>query len=258
MLNVCFSGGERTLLRLALPNEEVTYGYEDLDWGRIHPNDFDVSREEVIDKSFAFCSESEKKQMIEEARERHRSIITAAKKHQDLRIWCSSNSASLCGLLYVVYSLKGIDCRIFIVDMPNDIGCLPLEYDRSWAEAEPCDVEPCLSLQREITEPERQVYEQAWERYIRENAELRINLNGRLTSVDVHYFDDEILSYAPIGEDFLLGNLVGMSLQIPRYLNPSFVEDRIEAMITQGRIAVVERNADPEYNNLTVLRIESY
>ena len=38
MLNICFNGGELTLLKLGLPNEESTYSYENLDLGRIHPN----------------------------------------------------------------------------------------------------------------------------------------------------------------------------------------------------------------------------
>ena len=28
MLNICFNSGERTLLKLGLPNEESTYSYE--------------------------------------------------------------------------------------------------------------------------------------------------------------------------------------------------------------------------------------
>ena len=258
MLNICFNGGECTLLKFGLPDEESTFSYEDLDWGRIHPKDFDISREELIYKSFAACSETEKRQMIQEARERHNNIIKAAKNHRDLRIWCASNPASQCGLFYTIHSLKGIECRIFIVNMPSDIGCLPPDYDRSWAETDPDDIEPCLCLQREIGAEERQIYEQIWEMLARENAELRVNIKGRITSVAVDYFDDEILSYAPIDKDFKLGNLAGYALQCPRYLSPSFVEDRIEAMISQGRITLVKRSDDPEFNNATILRVKSH
>ena len=258
MLNICFNGGELTLLKLGLPNEESTYSYENLDLGRIHPNEFDTAREELIYKSFAACSKIEKQQMIKDARDRHNNIINAAKKHVDLRIWCASNPASQCGLFYTIYSLKGIDCRIFIVNMPSDIGCLPPDYDRSWTETEPDDIESCLCLQREIKMAERQIYEQIWEMLANENAELRINIEGRITSVAVDYFDDEILSYAPIGEDFRLGNLAGYALQCPRYLSPSFVEDRIESMINQGRITLVERSDNPEFNGTTIIRVESH
>ena len=258
MLNICFNSGEHTLLRLGLPMEKSIYSYEDLDWGRIHSNDFDTAREELIYKSFASCSEIEKKKIIKEARERHNDIIKAAKMHQDLRIWCASNPAAQCGLFYTIHSLKGIDCRIFIVNMPNSIGCLPIDHDRSWLEAEPDDVEPCLNFQREISAPERQVYEQIWEMLANENAELRVNIKGRITSVPVDYFDDEILSYAPVNRDFKLANLAGYVLQCPRYLNPSFVEDRIETMIAQGRITLVKRSDIPDFNGATILRIESH
>ena len=257
MLNICFNRGECTLLKFGLPDEETTFSYENLDWGRIHPNDFDAAREELIYKSFSPCSEIEKLQMIQEVRERHKDIIKAAKNHQDLRIWCASNPASQCGLFYTVHSLKGIDCRIFIVNMPSDIGCLPPDHDRSWTETDPDDIEPCLRLQREISAPERQIYEQNWEMLANENAELRVNIRGRITSVAVDYFDNEILSYAPVDEDFKLGNLLGYALQCPRYLSPSFVEDRIEAMISQGRITLVKRSDDPDFNNATVLCVKS-
>ena len=253
MLNICFNGSEHTLLRLGIPNEESTYSYENLDRGHIHPKNFDAAREELIYKSFAEFSEIEKRQMIQEARERHNNIIKAAKSNRALRIWCASNPASQCGLFYTIHSLKGIDCRIFIVNMPSDIGCRPADHDRSWSETSPYDIEACICLQREISAPERQIYEQIWEMLANENADLRINIKGRITSVAIDYFDDEILSYAPIGKNFRLGNLSGYALQCSHYLSPCFVEDRIEAMIAQGRITLVKRT---NFNGTTIIRID--
>ena len=258
MLNICFEGGENSILKLGIPYEECTYSYEDLDLGRIHPNDFDAAREQLIYKPYSPLSESEKREYIEEARKRHNYIIDTVKKNKELRIWCASNPASQCGLFYTIYSLKGIDCRIFIVNMPQDIGCLPPHYDRSWSEVDPDDIEPCLELQREISPPERQIYEQIWEMLSKENAELRINIKGRITSVYANYFDDEILSYAPINKDFKLANLVGAALRCTHYLSPNFIEDRIECMVNQGRITVVKRSDDPALNGFTILHVSAH
>lgn len=113
MLNIGFNGSEYTMLRLGLPCEESIFDYENLDWGRIHPNDFDNAREELVYKS-----------------------------------------------------------------------------------------------------------------------------------------------NAPINQNFKLANLAGYALQCPRCLNPSFVEDRIEAMIVQDRITLVKRSDDPEFKGSTILRVE--
>ena len=254
MLNICFNGGERTLLELSLPGEEFIHSYEDLDLGHIHPNNFNIAREEWINKTYASYSESEKKHMLNEAHLRHNYIIETAKNTKKLCIWCASNPASQCGLFYTIHTLKGIDCKIFVVDMPSDIGCLPPTHDRSWGEAEPAEIEPCLQMQREMSEAERQIYEQIWEILIKENAELRININGRITSVPVDYFDEYILSTAPSHIDFKLGTLVGYALQCSHYLNPNFVEYRIERMISDGMITLVQRSTDPDFNNATILR----
>ena len=47
------------------------------------------------------------------------------------------------------------------------------------------------------------------------------------------------------------------ALQCSRYLSSDFVEDRIEAMIAQGRITLVKRSDIPDFNGATILRVES-
>ena len=258
MLNICFDAGECSLLKFGLGNEKVTYGYEDLDLGRIHSDDFNVAREKLIYQKHTDCSEDEKREMVEEANERYRDILKSAERDKELRIWCASNPASQCGLFHTVHSLNGIDCRIFIVNMPAELGHRPPSGDKSWLEADESDIKPCLLMQREISELERRIYEQIWETLANENSELRVNIDGRITSVAIDYLDDEIISYAPANVDFKWGALSGYALQSPYYLSPSFVDRRIEAMITNGRISVVKRSDDPESYNSTLLRVGAH
>lgn len=257
MLNICFSAGECMLLKFGLPDERSTYSFEGLNYGRIHSSDFEKAREEWIFNVYALCSEDEKKQMVSEAFQRHADILKIAKRDKELRIWYASNPETMCGFFHLIHSLHGIDCKIYVVEMPSNIGCLPKHHDRSWAETDLDDIQPSLKYQRLIGNLERETYEQIWKLLSNENTELRVNMNGRITSVPVDYLDNEILSYAPINVEFKFGNLAGLAMQSPHYMSPTFIATRIEAMISNGKITLVERSVDPEYNGArTILRVK--
>jgi hypothetical protein len=256
MLNICFGADERTLLRFGLPDEQSTYSFEGLDCGRIHPDNFEQARKEWIYNAYALCSEEEKEQMVKEAFQRHAYILKIAALNKEIRIWYASNPESMCGFFHLVHSLKDIDCKIYVVEMPSHIGCLPKHHDRSWSETEPDDIQPCLKYQRLISALERETYEFIWNLLANENAELRVNINGRITSVPADYLDNEILSYAPINVEFRFGDLVGLAMQSPHYMFPTFIAKRIEAMILNKKITLVKRSDDPEYNDSrTIIRV---
>ena len=257
MLNICFNGGERTILALGLSGERSTYGFEHLNCGLIHPENFEQARKEWIYNAFATCSEKKKKQMVKEAFERHADILKKAASNKEIRIWYASNPASMCGFFHLVHSLKGVDCNIYVVGMPSDIGCLPKHHDRSWLEANVDDIQPCLKHQRLISALERESYELIWDTLATENAKLRVNINGIITSVPIDYLDNEILSHVPANTNLRFASFVGYAMRSPHYMSPEFIAERIEGMISNGKITLVERSDDPEYNDArTIVRVE--
>lgn len=257
MLNICFSVSEATVLSFELSDERSTYGFESLDCGRIHPSDFAKAREEWVYNAYPLCSENEKKQILSDAFQRHSDILKEAERSKELRIWYASNPASTCGFFHLVHSLHGIDCKIYVVELPSSTGGLSEYRDRSWDEIDPDDIRPSLKHQRLLDSLEREAYERIWELLFNENAELRINVNGRITSVPLDHLDNEILSYAPLNTNFKFGNLVGLAMKSAHYMHPSFIASRIEAMISNRKIALIERSDDPEQNDFcTILRVE--
>ena len=240
MLNVCFNGSQCGMLKYAL-KEKTTYSYTDLELGKIAPADFDEARRQWIDNEYAICSQKERIEVWEEQQERFQLIIDAAKRGEELRIWVSSAPFAKCGYYHLIYSLQGIDSKVFIVEMPTNIGIRQDCYDRSWGEVHPAEMKQNLGLQRELTLDERSEVAQKWQKLIEENGELRLNINGELTTVSIDYLDNEILSYAPKGK-FKVVALMGEVLKNCKCaLNVEFIPTRISALVEKGKLKLIKQ-----------------
>ena len=257
MLNVCFAESECGLLKVALRSNEVTYSHRDLDRGCIAPGDFEKARRKVIDEDFDFLSKKEKSQIWEKDCKRFAHILHTARKDKELRVWIANNPRSKCGLYFIVYSLKDIDCTIFVVDMPDSAGYRDLSFDRSWGEADCDDVGYALQFEKELSSEEKQIYIETWKKLAEENAELRLNINGEVASVSIDYLDEEILSHVPRNESDKIGNVLGYMLGNSAHcVMASFVIWRIEAMIDSG-ILVVEDDNEIYYQTTIRLATEN-
>ena len=94
-----------------------------------------------------------------------------------------------------------------------------------------------------------------WDKLVDENAVLRIIKNGEVISVPDDYLDEEILSLAPTDDHFPAAYLEGMALgYLAHYITCSYADWRIEELIKQGKLIVVERKKNPKFWNRMVLR----
>ena len=158
----------------------------------------------------------------------------------------------------MIYSLKDVDCAIYIVEMPGNLGFREPPYDKFWGETDPFKVGDCLKLQRQLTSEERARFTHLWEKLAMENEELRLNVNGQITSLSADYIDNEILSHAPRSGNFSIGKLVGETLgKSLHYLCDTFVSLRVESMIDGGIFTVVEDTSTPENYYKTILRLST-
>lgn len=258
MLNVCFGDSECGMLKLALGGEGATFSHRHLEYGSIDADSFEEGRREWIDTFFDNCSRAKRQKIWSEDCQRFKQIIDAARNDGELRIWCAKNPISACGLRHLVYSLQGTDCRIFVVDMPVSVGYREPPFDKSWGEATPYEMRDSLKFERELSEKERDRLTKEWKRLTYENAELRLLVDGKLTSLPVSYLDEEILSRAPRDREFKLGSLVGAMLgESVHCLSDVFIADRIERMIDGGSLVLVgerlQKIKEPYYS--TILRV---
>lgn len=260
MLDICFGESECGMLKYALrkSNSGVTYSFRGLELGKIDNDNFIDARKQWIDTFFAICSPKERAKILKDDIERFDEIIQTAKKGEVLRIWYASSPCSKSGYYHLIYNLQGIDCPILVVEMPATFASYRSadeSVDHSWGEVEPEMMEKGVFLQRELLKEERDAISLKWEKLVQENSNLRLNVNGELTSVSEDYLDKEIMSYAPDGE-FKMAKLVGLMLGRSHHgVNDSFVADRIEALIDKNELTVIKRAKKREqYYYDTILR----
>lgn len=259
MLDICFGESECGMLKQALrkSNQGVIFSFRGLGLGKIDSKNFIGARKEWIDSFFAICSRKTRAKILNEDVARFEEITKAAKRGEILRIWYASSPDSKCGYYHLIYNLQGIDCPILVVEMPVSFSSYRSAdegVDHSWGEVEPKMMEKGIFLQRELSKEDRDIIALKWEKLVQENADVRLNVNGELTSVPKDYLDKEIMSYAPDGE-FKMATLIGLMLGNSRHgISDSFVAERIEVLIDNCELTVVKRAKKREDDYSTILR----
>ena len=127
--------------------------------------------------------------------------------------------------------------------------------DHSWGEVEPEMMEKGVFLQRELLREERDKITSKWAKLVEENADLRLNVDGELTSVPIDYMDKEIMDAAPL-EEFKMVTLIGVILAHSRHgVSDSFIAERIEALIEKNDLTIIKRAKKREdYYRDTILK----
>lgn len=260
MLDVCFGESECGMLKYALRKSKdgVTYSFCGLELGKIDSDDFIESRRKWIDTFFAICSPRERAKILKEDIARFNSIIETAKKGETLRIWCATTPCAKSGFYHLIYNLQGIDCPILVVDLPADFSSYRSgdeSVDHSWGEVEPEMMDKAIFLQRELLREERDAIASKWAKLVKENADLRLNVDGELTSIPIDYMDKEIMDATPL-EEFKMVTLIGFILAHSRHgVSDSFIAERIEALIEKGELTVIKRAKKREdYYRDTILK----
>ena len=254
MINICFDDSTCGAMKHGL-REKSTFIYSGLCYGKIHPKFFDETRKSRIDRIFSFCSQRERNKIFKEEKKRFEDLINQIKCDKEARIWYANNASDKCGLYHFIHALQGIDCKIYAVEMPGNIGFRDEDWEKSWGEAEPEDFEECLPLTRLIDAEERDELSQKWEKLIAENSDLRVIISGEVSSVPVDYLDDKIMEQAPTDGEFKSGYLIGMALgKTAHYLSCGFAEWRVEELIKKGALIMVDKNEGPAHWNMYILR----
>ena len=260
MLDICFGASECGMLKYALRKSHngVTYSFCGLEFGKIDEENFIESRKKWIDFAFAICSPKERKKILKEEVARFNEIIETAKKDEILRVWCATTPCAKSGFYHLIYNLQGIECPILVVEMPASFSSYRSgdeNVDHSWGEVEPKMMEKGVLLQRELLREERDIIASKWAKLVEENADLRLNIDGELTSVPIDYMDKEIMDAAPL-EEFKMVTLIGFILAHSRHgVSDSFIAERIEALIEKNDLTVIKRAKKREdYYRDTILK----
>ncbi|HWR23329.1 MAG TPA: DUF3658 domain-containing protein [Feifaniaceae bacterium] len=172
-------------------------------------------------------------------------LTARAKDGEPVRIWYSDAPYSLCGFYGTVDRLKNCACRISAVRLP---GCMPIGEREtrsavSWGEISPGAFAHYLPLECEIPDPVRRWISMEWDTQKRENAPLRIALNGKLHGVGMDFYDPFIRKEIPEGA-FKVGRLIGLVLGKHQLgIGDWLIAQRILNMVESGELAVIERDS---------------
>jgi len=170
-------------------------------------------------------------------------LLSRAQAGESARIWYSDAPYATCGLYHVIHLLQGCECDITVVKLP---GYLPLGDQGarsavSWAEVCPGELADYLPSAVAMPKCVRQAISAEWQGLMRQNARLRVVVNGRLQSAAADFYDSFIRRQVPDGH-FKVAQLIGHVLgQCQLGVGDWLIADRIKQMIKSGELLMVEQ-----------------
>lgn len=171
-------------------------------------------------------------------------LTARAKSGEPVRIWYSGAPYSMCGFYDAITQLEGCECRVSAIRLPVFMprGEQEAESAVSWGEITPGAFARYLPLEAEIPSPVQKAIRMEWRKLKRENAPLRVVLNGRLHSAEPDFYDGFIRREIPDGI-FKVGQLVGFVLGRNQLgVGDWLIARRIDRMIRSGELTVVEKH----------------
>lgn len=156
---------------------------------------------------------------------------------QALRIWYSGHPDELCGLHWLLAQLQPLHSTapIYLVELPIR------ERASSWGGAAPGDYGRYASLQVPLSPTLLEVCAKRWQRLSQENAPLRVNLNGRLQSTGIDFYDSFLLrAIDEQPETFSLAGLIVRLAQTKPGLSVEWLTLRTEQLIDRGILEPLE------------------
>lgn len=231
--------------------ENVISLWLNLDVGDISENPFGTKRERDYIKIFGdknifgdentFCMQK----FFREQTEKINKIENLVKQGHKIRIWYTERADELCGFCYMLYMLDlwGIENKnIFYVKLPLSTICDSGEYTLLGGSGEfDSEILPKLVLnQKSLTESFKKYHINQWENIKAENAEMRISICGRLVSVNADFYDSIILSEIEKQDEiFKEAQVIGNCI-FKLCVDVNFVAWRVEKMIENGLLEIVE------------------
>ena len=237
MLEVCVGDCTCGSIKFGLNKHTKTLcTFYDLNFGPIPKLNFLKVRQNWTTDHYFYGKESAK-----EMRWNIKRIIAHAKKGGAIRFWLSSAAHVKCGVYATIALLKDYPCKMYIMEMPCGIGFRAKDEENSWAEISPFSISSLLHLARELSPDEIARISEEWGTLQQENASLRVNVDNKLTSVTLDYFDEEILSHIPNDKECSMRAVVGKTLGLSKHsLSDSFVTERIYEMIDNHVLTLVK------------------
>ncbi len=200
----------------------------------------------MIMRETFFCPDEEGIPGIGALNTRH---LNRLKKHlqnnDPIRVWYADDTESLCGLFFLCTLFKEYDAPIYALEAPRvSTHYGKMYFSNGWGCFKPEEMEELIPRQRLMGRQEICAYAERWEELVKENALLRVSVNGIPISVDADFFDRFIEQNLPdkaVKEAVVIGDTLGKSMI---RANVSYLVWRVQCMIDAGKIVVLKTPDD--------------
>lgn len=165
---------------------------------------------------------------------------------ETIRIWYSDAPYSMSGFHHACSILRTYNLKAYAVKLPQVV---KLENDElqvltTWGAVRAEDLLSFTSLEIELLPHEIEYYASVWDKLKTENSQLRAVINGKLISVPDDFYDWLIKNEIPEGT-FILSHLIERILiNHPLGIGDRWIATRIQKMIENGELSIVEKNED--------------
>lgn len=195
--------------------------------------------------------EQELEEELQNARRDLASVLAHCAGGEDVRVWYSHNPDEMCGMYWMMAQLNTLKQRgaVYLVKLPawDYQDETTVRRYQGCGELGPGEWGKLLSLQQKGKPALVEACAQRWRELQKENAPLRIYLNGRLQSAPEDVYDSYILRElnAQKGE-FLEARVIGMILgKYQLGIGDAWIAQRIEQFVKEGLFEVLT-SPDPD------------
>lgn len=219
----------------------------DVAWsmGDISDSDIGDGRRAVMEQASYICPNSPIENSIRSAQRSLHAILDRATQGEAVRIWYSHNPDEMCGFYWLLSKMKAAATSgpIYAVKLPEweYSGENTLCTYTGWGEIEPGALGRYAFWQQEVKPPLLTACSMHWAQLQKENAPLRIYLNGRLQSAPETIYDSFILRELDAQPDeFKEAHAIGAILgKYQLGIGDIWIALRIEQFIQEGMFEVL-------------------
>lgn len=200
------------------------------------------------------------KEMTDSSLYNMKEVMRRLKAGESLRVWYSSQPDELCGMYWLMYQLekRGLETEgIYTVKLPaweTNRETNTIVRNNGWGDVAPEEWHRYGGLAEKAEDIFVKACALEWKKLMQENAPLRAEVNGRLTSVQESFYDEFIIKEiaAEAGEfreAVVIGRILG---KYQLGIGDGWIALRIEKMIERGLLsAVTEAGEDaPSYHRV--------
>ena len=233
------------------PNDVVAL-LGDLNEGPIAGDLMSDARKEVVRAWLCFsphgdetATDADVEQYWQACQKDLQTLLTRARAGEPVRIWYNHTPANLCGLYAAAALLEDAPCQITVIETPELETKDGVTRRAALGERGPTEMGALLQYERPLPDADRRALAAHWRSLQAENAPLRAEQNGHLTSVPADFYDTMILSKAPANE-IMVAQLIGKVLVECRLgIGDQLIYRRIEHLIQAGRLQKTKHGAGP-------------